>query len=93
MKGNAIGIAGLILNHIGGPHPDCKVHPANRPDRACPECEVLAGAEIIARVRAKAWAEGYEKACDDHGGYASCGLPGAHGHRRVNPYREAGEQS
>ena len=34
---------------------------------------------------AKAWDEGFRKACSDHRGYSSCAT-GDHGQRRVNPY-------
>ena len=49
-----IGIAGVILTYIGGPHPDCRVHPARLPDDPCAECEVMAGAQVIAKVRQQA---------------------------------------
>ena len=48
-----IGVAGVILTYIGGPHPDCRVHPARLPDDPCAECEVLAGARVIAKVRVR----------------------------------------
>ena len=48
-----IGIAGVVLTYLGGPDPDCRVHPARLPDDPCAECEVLAGARVIAKVRAQ----------------------------------------
>lgn len=42
--------------------------------------------DTIREAQVRAWGYGFEKACSEHGGYASCGTPGAHGHRTINPY-------
>ena len=45
--------------------------------------------EHLRHVLAVVWEEGYAKACQDHGGYTSCGTePDPHNASHTNPYKE-----
>lgn len=56
-----------------------------------PDAGFLASEELHREVAARAWDEGYHRACVDHGGLASCGKPDGHRQSRINPYRAGGE--